>query len=162
VRVRPLEDIDTFIALRRMTYQRQGISMPCSDDVVRRLDAACSARGVRRMLLAEGADGTPYAAIYLVWDAESAFYLMGGSDPRLRHSGATSLLMWEAIKFAGQVTKRFDFEGSMLQPIERFFRAFGGQQIQAPRLTRGCTLKGQLALVAYDLLSARKRRRANG
>jgi hypothetical protein len=162
VSVRSLEDIDTFIALHRMTYERQGISMPYSADLVRRLDAAGSARGVRRMFLAEGADGTPHAAIYLVWDAESAFYLMGGSDPRLRHSGATSLLMWEAIKFAGQVTKRFDFEGSMLQPIERFFRAFGGRQMQAPRLTRGCTLKGQLALIAYNLRSARKRRIAHG
>jgi hypothetical protein len=162
VSVRSLEDIDTFIALHRMTYERHGISMPYSADLLRRLDAACSARGVRRMLFAEGADGTPHAAIYLVWDAESAFYLMGGSDPRLRHSGATSLLMWEAIKFAGQVTKRFDFEGSMLQPIERFFRAFGGQQLQAPRLTRGSTLKGQLALIAYDLRSARKRRTAHG
>jgi Acetyltransferase (GNAT) domain len=160
--VRPLEDIDTFIRLRMMTYERQGISMPESADLIGRLDAACSARGVRRMLLAEGADGSPHAAIYLVWDAESVFYLMGGSDPGLRHSGATSLLMWEAIKFAGHVAKRFDFEGSMLQPVERFFRAFGGQQRQAPRLTRGCTLKGQLALIAYDLRAARKRCAANG
>ena len=37
--------------------------------------------------------------------------------------------MWEAIKFAATVTKKFDFEGSIIEPIERFFRAFGGRQI---------------------------------
>ncbi len=29
---------------------------------------------------------------------------------------------------ARQVTDTFDFEGSMLQPLERFFRAFGARQ----------------------------------
>jgi hypothetical protein len=86
---------------------------------------------------------------------------MAGSDPRFRTSGAMSLLTWEAIKYAGQVTRRFDFEGSMLRPVERFFRAFGGRQVQLPRLARGATLKGQLALIATDLYYARKRQAAN-
>src|SRR5919106_2186938 len=93
---------------------------------------------------------------------DGASYLMGGSDPRLRTSGAMSLLMWEAIKFAGQVARRFDFEGSMLQPVERFFRAFGARQVPYARLTRGATLLGELALLAYEWRSARKRRSANG
>jgi hypothetical protein len=117
---------------------------------------------VRRILLAEGADGTPHAAVYLVWDAQSAYDLMGGSNPSLLHSGAITLLTWEGIKFARQVTQRYDFEGSMLQPVERFFRAFGGKQIRFSRLTRGATLRGQLALMAYEWSRGRKRRSANG
>ena len=39
-----------------------------------------------------------------------------------------SLCMWEAIKFASTVTKKFDFEGSMIESVERFFRAFGAVQ----------------------------------
>ncbi len=159
--VRPIDDVELFIALNRMTYVRQGMSMPYSADLIRRLDAACSARGVRRILLAEGADGMPHAALYLVWDPESAYYLMAGSDPRLRTSGAITLLTWEAIKFAGQVTRRYDFEGSMLRPVERFIRGCGGRQVQFPRVTRGATLAGQLALIAYELYSSRKRQSAN-
>ena len=68
------------------------------------------------------------SAIYIVWDANSAYYLLGGSDPNFRSSGANSLLLWEAIKFASGVTKRFDFEGSMIEPIERYFRGFGATQ----------------------------------
>jgi len=162
VSIRPVEDIGTVIALNRMTYERQGMSAPYSTDTVRRLDAACRERGVRRILVAEGADGIAHAAVYLVWDGTSAYYLMGGGDPRLRTSGAMSLLMWEAIKFAGQVARRFDFEGSMLRPVERFFRAFGARQVPYARLTRGATLLGELALLAHEWRSARRRRSANG
>jgi hypothetical protein len=154
--VRPIEDIEPFIALNAMVYERQGISPAYSADMVRRIDAACSARGVRRIFLAEDATGAAHAALYLIWDSESAYTLMSGSDPRLRDSGAISLLRWEAIKYASQVTRRFDFEGSMLQPVERFVRAFGARQVTYPTLKRGLTLKGQLALVAHDLRELRK------
>ena len=156
--VRPIEDVETFIALNDMVYERQGISAAYSADMVRRIDAACSARGVRRIFLAEDADGTPHAALYLVWDSESAHSLMSGSDPRLRGSGAISLLRWEALKYAGQVTRRYDFGGSMLQPVESFFRAFGARQVPYAKLKRGLTLKGQLALLAHDLRELRNHR----
>lgn len=55
---------------------------------------------------------------------------MSGSDPILRSSGAISLLRWESIKYSSSVTKSFDFEGSMIEPIERFMRSFGA--IQTP------------------------------
>jgi hypothetical protein len=53
---------------------------------------------------------------------------MGGGHPELRSSGATSLCMWEAIRHAAKVTKSFNFEGSMIESVERFFRAFGAVQ----------------------------------
>ena len=58
-------------------------------------------------------------------------------------------------------TRRYDFDGSMLRPVERFIRGCGGRQVQFPRVTRGATLAGQLALVAYELYSSRKRQSAN-
>lgn len=77
-----------------------------------------------------------HAAAYIIWDENSAYYLMGGGNPELRTSGATSLVMWEAIKFASDVTKHFDFEGSMLEPVERFFRAFGAEQVPYFQISR--------------------------
>jgi hypothetical protein len=61
---------------------------------------------------------------------------MSGIDPDLRNSGAMSLLVWEALRFAATVTERFDFEGSVIEPVERFFRAFGGAQKPYFRVTR--------------------------
>lgn len=120
--------LDEFLRLNDKTFARQGRSRPYTDDYVRRIDEACAARGCRRIFVARDPEGRAHAGVYIIWDEESAYYLMGGGDPELRNSGATSLCMWEAIRFASGVTRRFDFEGSMMEPVERFFRAFGAEQ----------------------------------
>ncbi len=121
-------DVEEFIELNKMVFSRQGMSMPYSESLVRRIDAACDKHNARKIFVAKDDEGRSHAGVYIIWDENSAYYLMGGGDPDLRNSGATSLCMWEAIKFAATVTKRFDFEGSMLEPVERFFRAFGATQ----------------------------------
>ncbi|WML88574.1 GNAT family N-acetyltransferase [Thiothrix subterranea] len=121
-------DVDRFLDLNEMTFKRQGKKLPYRRELVRKLDAACSEHSCRKIFFAEDPEGKIHAALYIVWDENSAYYLMGGGDPELRTSGATSLAMWEAIKFASTVTKSFDFEGSMLESVERFFRGFGATQ----------------------------------
>ena len=128
VRVVESEDLRKFYAVNQLTFDRQSREPPYELALLERLDAACKPRHCRRLLFAEDARGAVHAAIYVVWDEQSAYYLLGGGDPKLRGSGATSLLLWEAIQHAATVTKRFDFEGSMVEPIERFFRAFGAAQ----------------------------------
>ena len=123
-------DIEKFLDISSLTYQRQGKSLPYSRELIRNMDAACVQNQARRMFFAEDAQGRIHAALYMIWDENSAYYHMGGSDPELRNSGAMNLLMWEAIKFAATVTKKFDFEGATtIKPIEQFKRAFGGRQI---------------------------------
>lgn len=122
-------DVDEFLRINALTFERQGLNLPYSSKIVHRLDAACQKHEAGRNFYAQDKQGRIHAAIYVVWDSNSAYYLMSGADPELRSSGATSLLLWEAIKFAATVTKRFDFEGSMIEPIERFFRAFGAKQV---------------------------------
>ena len=120
--------LDAFLDLNEMTFSRQGFSLPYSRDLVARLDRACEDRNCRRMFFAEDAQGRLHAAVYIIWDEKAAYYLMSGSDPELRNSGAMSLLMWEAIQYSATVTQTFDFEGSMLESVERFFRSFGARQ----------------------------------
>jgi len=80
-------------------------------------------------LVAKDAEGNTHAAIYIAWDKQTCYYIMGGADENYRSSGAYSLLLWEAIKTASGVCKEFDFCGSMIPSIERFFRSFGGEQV---------------------------------
>lgn len=128
-------EIESFLALQAMTFERQGLKPP-AQALVRRLEQASGARGAGRLLSAVDADGNTHAAVFLVWDDRSAYYLMGGRDDAFARSGAMSLLLWEAIRFAAGVTKAFDFEGSMVEPIERFFRSFGGRQTPYLRVER--------------------------
>jgi len=122
--------IENFLNLNEKVFKRQNMNVPYTRNFIRRLDKAAAKNKARKIFIAEDEQGRHHAGVYLIWDDNTAYYLLGGGDPKLRNSGATSLCMWEAIKFAATVTKSFDFEGSMLEPVERFFRAFGA--IQTP------------------------------
>jgi hypothetical protein len=128
--------LDRLYAVWAKTFDRLGRRPPVSLAQLDRLDAACAARDSRAMLFAEDEAGRVHAVTYVVWDGHAAFYLLGGGDHELRSSGAGSLLMWESIMRAREVTDVFDFEGSMLEPVERFFRSFGGRQTPYLRVTR--------------------------
>jgi lipid II:glycine glycyltransferase (peptidoglycan interpeptide bridge formation enzyme) len=125
--------IDDFLALNEMTFLRQGMQMPYSKEYVKSFVEEAKQRNQCQWFIGQDQSGKNHAGVLIIWDEQSAYYLMGGGDPSLRNSGATSLCMWEAIKFASTVTKKFDFEGSMIEPIERFFRGFGA--VQKPYFT---------------------------
>jgi len=129
VRVRDELSLDTFIELYRMTFARQKLQPPVAEHQIRRIDAALCRNAGRRIFAGVDAQGRVHAAIYVAWIDGTAYYLMGGSEPSLRGSGAQLLAMWEAVQFAATVAKRFDFEGSMLAGVERAFRGFAARQI---------------------------------
>ena len=111
-------------------FDRQGISSAYSQDDVLRLNQACETHGARQILIAKDENGVVHAALYLVFDEQCTYYIMGGSDPNYRSSGAISFLMWHAIMEAKHRGSRlFDFEGSMIEPIENFFNSFGTEQV---------------------------------
>ena len=75
------------------------------------------------MFFAVDAKDQVVASVYLVWDRNAAYYLMAGYREQGAGGGA-SLLVWEALKFASTVVDTFDFQGSMIESIDRFFRGF--------------------------------------
>lgn len=71
-------------------------------------------------------EGSPIAGVYVVHDSYTAYYLMGGYSEGAHH-GAGALAMWHAILRAKELGVRvFDFEGSNVPSVERYFRGFGG------------------------------------
>ena len=138
--------IDDLLSLQEKTFKRQGRSSKGKEQLVRRLDNVLLQKNARKLLCAVDGEGRIHAASYFVFDKKCCFFLIGGGDPQLRTSGASSLLMWEGIKFASGVSEAFDFEGSMIEPIERFFRAFGGVPTPYWRVTK---LNPVLSLAEY-------------
>jgi hypothetical protein len=137
-RVEVVDDlgVDQFHSVLAKTYARQRIPTPHSLSELERLESACAPRGAGAMLFARDDAGQVHAVTWVVWDRQGAYYMLAGADPRLRASGASSLLMWEAITRSRAVTDVFDFHGSMVRPVERFFRAFGGRQTPYLSVTR--------------------------
>ncbi|MCR9190143.1 MAG: GNAT family N-acetyltransferase [Alteromonadaceae bacterium] len=128
VHVRPAKNLTEYLEVNRLTFERQGLSQPYEDQFIARIDDAAARRNARDCLVAVDSDGAVHAGAYIVRSGDTAYYLLGGGDPRLRNSGATSLLLWEAICRQPATVRNFDFEGSMIEPIERFFRGFGAKQ----------------------------------
>ena len=129
---------------------------------LRRAAEAASARGAATVLVARDAGGAVHSAGLFVHDDRYTYYLIGASDPGFRTSGAASAVMWEAIERAGARGTAFDFEGSMLRPVERFVRSFGG--VPTPysivRKTPSLGLRATRTLKRAALLAARRARAA--
>lgn len=134
VHVLETSDLDRFLRLSRLTFERQGLSWPLGTPTVRRLLETAHRRGAAEVLVATGADGADHAGAVLVFDERLTWYLAGGGDPDRRSSGATSLVVWSAIERAAARGTGFDFEGSQIQAIERFFRAFGAHAVPCMRV----------------------------
>lgn len=72
-------------------------------------------------------DNIPVAVCFILHDRETAYYILGGYGEEARHHGAGPLALFEAIQHAKKIgLKQFDFEGSVIKDIERYFRGFGG------------------------------------
>ncbi len=136
--------IDTLLQLETKTFDRQQKRLPHSPDLLRRLYRAAKERNAGECFAAVDKSARPNAAGFIVWDEKRTYYLVSGGDARLRTSGATSLLAWHLIQFASEHSEIFDFEGSMLQGVERFFRRFGARQVPY-----NCIMKFPLCLYTW-------------
>jgi len=70
----------------------------------------------------------PLAAAFVIHDKRTAYYILGGYRATNGHHGAGALALANAIEHAAELgLEVFDFEGSMIPAIERYFRGFGGK-----------------------------------
>ena len=87
------------------------------------------------------ANRIPIAATFCVFDNTKCYYLLGGYDENNAHSGAGPLAVWCSILEAKKLNLSiFDFEGSMIEPIESYFRSFGGDLIPYFTINKGTIL----------------------
>jgi len=126
---------EVLINLCKKTFSRQN-KYNVKSNLIRKIYEACEKRGSGKGYFAIDPKGRVHAGVFVVWDERATYYLLGGGDPDLRNSGAHSLILWEAIKNATKVSKSFDFEGSMVESIERYFRAFGAKQMPYSKICK--------------------------
>lgn len=125
VTIREDPDPARLFSLLDKTFEAQGRSNPMDKETLRRIIEACGEHRAGKLLIAEDAEGNAHSGAFLAYDENVCYYLFAGSDPKFRSSGAQSLVLWQAIQFASGRSRVFDFEGSMIESIEVFFRRFG-------------------------------------
>jgi hypothetical protein len=119
------EDFDIFFQLHEATLSRKAVK--AARLLFQKLDQVLTEQQVRHIYIAtEAGTGILQAAIYLVFDQKCMYYLASGRLAHA-HAGAVAALLWQAIQEARGRSDFFDFEGSYLPPVEKFFRQFGGE-----------------------------------
>lgn len=122
------DDLVALFKICELSMKKNKLDIPFSYNSLERIYKSARDKDKIQILLAEDASEKIHAGALLVWDKNRAYYLMGGSDPALRKHGANTLLIWESIKFCSKHVDVFDFEGSMIEPIEVFFKSFGAKR----------------------------------
>lgn len=117
-----------FYANQAMTLSKQGSTISYKYGLFKRVYDAAYENSAGKVWYAVDGQKNIHAAIFVVFDKKSAYYLISSIDPDYRNSGAATLLVREAITYVSQYTKRFDFEGSMIRDVEKSFRKFGAVQ----------------------------------
>lgn len=144
------EDTELLYRMVSQTFRRQNKKTPYSLAYVERINEACRKHKCRKILVAKDAAGNVHGACFLAWDEQTAYYIMGGSDPKFKSSAAYSLLMWHAIQEASHHAHEFDFCGSSIASVARFFAGFGAEPVPYTHLKKvnSKALKLVLALKA--------------
>ncbi len=110
------------------SLRKQGDAINYSYELFERIHRAAYERGAGKTWFAVDPEGRVHSAIFVIFDAQGAYYLLSTIDPEHRGSDSATLLVRDAIAYVSKHTKRFDFEGSMVQGVESSFRKFGAVQ----------------------------------
>lgn len=130
------DDPQELISLLEVTFKNQGRTYRGNKDLITNIITFSLNNNTGYLLKAVDTDSNIHSIAFFVYDQNVFYYLFGGSDIRFRSSGSQSLILWEGIQLAAKKSKMFDFEGSMVEGIENFFRQFGGYQAVNYRVKR--------------------------
>ncbi|MGZ3861673.1 MAG: GNAT family N-acetyltransferase [Bacteroidia bacterium] len=125
VAVSESNDVAMLYKMISLTFARQKKKTPYTLAYVKNIYEACTKHKACKILVAKDAEGNIHGACLLAYDKQTAYYIMGGSDPKYKSSAAYSLLMWEAIQEGSKHSREFNFCGSSVPSIAKFFSGFG-------------------------------------
>lgn len=115
------QNVEEILTLVRDTWHRAGL----------KFDAALLRKILEADLtftLSVRSEGKMIAAAVIAMDKDCAYYVAGGTQKNTVNNGAGALVLWESMKMAKKLNRTmFDFCGSSVPSIEKFFRGFGGE-----------------------------------
>ncbi len=120
--------VEEFLSVHHQSFIRQGIQYPVKTELLKSHILNLLERKMATLLFARDKEMNTHSVALLVWDEKTAYFHMAGDDISLRKSGSGIFLTWQAIKYASEHLglNEFDFEGSMLENVERVRKRFGG------------------------------------
>lgn len=130
-KVEIIEDssIDNLYDMLKKTFENQGRSCPHKKEFIKKIFDTCNEHDAAKIITAVDNNNNVHASSLFIYDENTCYYLIAGADPKFRSSGAQTLVLDAGIEFASKHSRAFDFEGSMIEGIENFFRRFGADRV---------------------------------
>ena len=148
---------ERFYRFHAECLRAQGKQIAYSEVFFRSLDAACQAHEAREILGLQDADGALHAAVFLVYDPHTCYFLIPCYAPQHGASGAGARIVDEAVRFAAAHSEAFDFEGSMIPGVANHYAQFGSEPAYFYEVERVYNPLFRIVLSAYHLLTHKKR-----
>lgn len=116
-----------FWECHKKIFEKQNMECPFSYELWKRLYNVTQERNCSKIIYAVDEYDNILSILFLVWDEEAVYQLLGGSMPEYQHLQSYNVLTWEGIKLAAELGKKYDFEGSVIKRISKSMREFGGE-----------------------------------
>jgi len=128
--------VSEFVAFYFQNLARQERFPNHSKEVYERVLAAGLAHGAVEFFIARGPDKRPRAGVCTVFDEHTMYYLLTTQDRSLKDNGSVAVLIWNAIRSAGEKGLAFDFDGFGNRGAAIFLSQFGGTLFPRLRISR--------------------------
>ena len=130
VTVRIGHEIDEVVRIFRKAKEQKIKNMTDSNyKAIRDIAHHYAQKDMCYTIIANDAAGKPIAGTIYFKFRDTTIHFLGSTDPEYKGRGAMSLIIWKALQNARDNSKTFDFEGSMIEPVEQFFLSFGSTPV---------------------------------
>ncbi len=146
------DNVAKLLELSTQTFTRQGLASPYHPDAVKRLWATAQERGQAQIYLARTVEGEAVAALLTVHDRRTTYQIISGVDTAHREVPGPYAVLWQAVQDALAAGRDFDFEGSGLRGVERFYRRWGAAAVPVWKIEKAGSRRGAL----YQFLIRRR------
>lgn len=141
--IETFDDASAFFIFVMQALRKKNGRFPFNAGPGIRLAEALADRGLGQITIARDQQGKMVAGILTGWDGIFTYYIIGGQITPQGSPSAHSILMHRAIVQSHEQGRTFDFCGSMIPGVMRFFRSFGGSEKTFLQLSRNRGLAAQ-------------------
>ncbi len=126
--IRESNDLQPSYQLLTSTFTRQGVHAKITFEEFEKINRTSRQLYCGKTLDCIDMQQQLLASIFIVEDAQTIYYLMGGYHIEHKNSGAMTYLLHHCIQMALQQQKDFNFCGSSKKTIAHYFEGFGAQR----------------------------------
>lgn len=122
-------DYAAFADLYRMTYARQGTSIPLRTAAIELTVRLAVESGQACLFSAKTAQGEAAAGLLVGFDARRAYFALAASHPVHRKTDAVTFLWWRAIEACSRLVNEVDLVGHGVGSIDQFKHSFSPRMV---------------------------------